>query len=78
MGLQGGILMAAQAQMMTHHDLETKIGGPCELREEDLEKLAGGTTPVPVVVPVAVHMTAAAVAASFVASMSISVAIGGW
>jgi ABC-type uncharacterized transport system substrate-binding protein len=37
--------MATQAQMTAHHDLEVKIGGERELRGEDLEKVAGGTTP---------------------------------
>jgi hypothetical protein len=56
--------------MMTHPDLETKIGGERELREECLEKVAGGNTPVVVVTGI--------VAASALASISISQHAGGW
>jgi hypothetical protein len=62
--------MAAQAQIMTRHDLEAKTGDPCELREEDLEKVAGGS----LVVLATVHVAAV----STMVSISISKGLGGW
>jgi hypothetical protein len=67
--------IAAQVQMMTRYELEAEIGGQCELREEYLEKIAGGVSPT--LIPAG--LAGAALSASVTGvSIPVSAVVGGW